>query len=94
MNELNLQKTYPSGDITADTKLLRIKIDAVTNLAILLRQLSKPNEGNPIDPNTDFGREIALVITKLEEAKMWAGKVLERMGHELPTEFQDKEPIQ
>lgn len=35
-------------------------------------------------------REMALVITKLQEAKMWAGKVLEAMGSELPVEFQDK----
>jgi len=33
---------------------------------------------------------MALVITKLQEAKMWAGKVLEAMGSELPVEFQDK----
>lgn len=35
-------------------------------------------------------RELALVYTKLQEAKMWAGKVLEEMGSELPVEFQDK----
>ena len=36
------------------------------------------------------GREIALVHTKLQEAKMWAGKILEELGSELPKEFQDK----
>lgn len=36
------------------------------------------------------GREIALVITKLQEAKMWAGQVLGELGSELPKEFQDK----
>ncbi len=35
-------------------------------------------------------REMSLVVTKLQEAKMWAGKVLEVMGSTLPTEFQDK----
>ncbi len=35
-------------------------------------------------------REMALVITKLQEAKMWAGKVLEAMGSEFPKELQDK----
>lgn len=37
-----------------------------------------------------FGREIALVFTKLQEAKMWAGKCLEALGSELPKEFRDK----
>ena len=36
------------------------------------------------------GREVALVHTKLQEAKMWAGKVLEELGSELPKEYQDK----
>lgn len=36
------------------------------------------------------GREISLVVTKLQEAKMWAGKILEAIGSELPKEFQDK----
>ena len=34
-------------------------------------------------------REIALVRTKLQEAKMWAGKVLEEIGDPLPAEFAD-----
>lgn len=35
-------------------------------------------------------REAALVKTKLQEAKMWAGKILEALGSELPKEYQDK----
>lgn len=35
-------------------------------------------------------REIALVVTKLQEAKMWAGKILESLGSELPTQYRDK----
>ena len=35
-------------------------------------------------------RELALAYTKLQEAKMWMGKVLEEYGSELPKEFQDK----
>lgn len=27
------------------------------------------------------GREIALVITKLQEARLWAGEALKEMGH-------------
>lgn len=35
-------------------------------------------------------RELALAYTKLQEAKMWLGKVLEELGSELPKEYQDK----
>lgn len=35
-------------------------------------------------------RENALVITKLQEAKMWAGKILEEIGSTLPEEFRDE----
>ena len=35
-------------------------------------------------------REVSLVYTKLQEAKMWMGKVLEELGSELPEQFQDK----
>jgi exonuclease VII small subunit len=35
-------------------------------------------------------RELALTYTKLQEAKMWMGKVLEELGSELPKEYQDK----
>ncbi len=37
-----------------------------------------------------IGREMALVHTKLQEAKMWAGKCLEAIDSGLPEEFQDK----
>lgn len=36
------------------------------------------------------GREISLVVTKLQEAKMWGGKILEAFGSELPAEYRDK----
>lgn len=35
-------------------------------------------------------REIALVKTKLQEAKMWCGKVLEELGTKLPEQFRDE----
>ena len=35
-------------------------------------------------------RALSLVKTKLEEGKMWAGKVFEEMGRELPKQYQDK----
>jgi hypothetical protein len=42
--------------------------------------------------DNEFGssRELSLVKTKLEEAKMWAGKELGNLGSELPAEFADK----
>lgn len=36
------------------------------------------------------GREISLVVTKLQEGKMWAGKILEALGSELPEQYRDK----
>lgn len=36
------------------------------------------------------GRETALCITKLEEAKMWAGKALGALGQQLPEEYRDE----
>lgn len=39
---------------------------------------------------TDGGREVSLVVTKLQEGKMWAGKILEAFGSELPAEYADK----
>ena len=35
-------------------------------------------------------RALSLAKTKLEEAKMWAGKRFEELGRELPKEYQDK----
>ncbi len=37
----------------------------------------------------DEPRALALVKTKLQEAKMWAGKVLEAQNKPLPKEFRD-----
>ena len=36
------------------------------------------------------GREISIVVTKLQEAKMWAGKILEALGSPFPAELADK----
>ncbi len=36
------------------------------------------------------GREIKLAHTKLQEAKMWLGKVLEECGSKLPEEYRDE----
>jgi len=40
--------------------------------------------------STKGKRENALVITKLQEAKMWAGKILEAVGSPFPEELRDE----
>lgn len=37
-----------------------------------------------------YAREMALVRTKLQEAKMWAGKCLEVLGSPFPEELRDE----
>jgi hypothetical protein len=59
---------------TAEIKALRVTIDG----AIQEAKRQTPS------------RAVALVVTKLEEAKMWAGKRFEEIGRELPKEYQDK----
>jgi hypothetical protein len=57
-----------------DVKDVRVKIDE----AIKLVETYAPT------------RALALVKTKLEEAKMWAGKEFENLGRELPAEYRDE----
>ena len=45
----------------------------------------------PIAPGTNYKREIALVRTKLQEAKMWAGKCLEAFpDNDFPESLKDE----
>ena len=37
-----------------------------------------------------YSREMSLVRTKLQEAKMWAGKCLEELGEPFPKELRDE----
>jgi len=53
-------------------------------------QVAEDDMNSDSSDKPDYKREMALVRTKLQEAKMWAGKCLERIGSELPKEFQDK----
>lgn len=57
-----------------EVKEIRVAIDRSIQAAKLLA----PSRAN------------SLVVTKLEEAKMWAGKIFEEIGRELPKEYQDK----
>jgi len=59
---------------------LRKQVDACIEAVRVIKD-QKPEKG---------GREFSLAYTKLQEAKMWLGKVLEELGSELPAQFQDK----
>ena len=65
-----------------DIKDFRKQIDAAIQRAELYLQ--------PGAPDMMAGREMALVRTKLQEAKMWAGKLLEVSGNSFPPELADK----
>lgn len=43
-----------------------------------------------LEQKTVYVREMSLVRTKLQEAKMWAGKCLEVSGSPFPQELADK----
>ena len=60
---------------------LRVEIDRVIKLAIEHSEELGREAG---------GREISLTITKLQEGKMWAGKVLEALGSPFPQELRDE----
>lgn len=66
---------------TQDIHDLRLEISKVT---------SKVKEAKDKIGRDKGGREIALSVTKLQEAKMWLGKVLEEMVSELLEEFKDE----
>jgi len=83
MNEENTSGA--SREMTPEEKIhdLRKKIDAVIQYASMIKADSRPEYAKG-------KREIAIVYTKLQEAKMWGGKILEELGSELPAQFQDK----
>lgn len=68
-------------------KDFRKQIDAQVQKAESFLGGASPNGQN-------YGREMALVRTKLQEAKMWAGKVLEAVGNPFPPELADKANVQ
>lgn len=71
------------GEVNNETKVkdLRVEIDRVTKQAQSLAESIARGDG---------GRELSLTITKLQEAKMWAGSALGAMGHKLPEEYRDE----
>lgn len=59
---------------------LRKSIDALIKWTEELKQ----------NRESGYGREVALVHTKLQESKMWAGKCLEAIGTPFPKELRDE----
>lgn len=75
----------PMREMTLEEKShdVRKKIDAIIQYVATIKN----------DTRSEYAkgkREVALVYTKLQEAKMWMGKVLEELGSELPVQYQDK----
>jgi len=62
---------------------IRVRIDAIIRYVGFVKNDTRPEYSKG-------KREISIVYTKLQEAKMWAGKVLEELGSELPKEFRDE----
>lgn len=66
-----------------DVHAFRKEIDAVIQKGQALQQQIAASQSKG-------GREVALVVTKLQEGKMWAGKILEAIGSPFPPELADK----
>ena len=79
-SEEHLTKSKEANDPKETLHQMRKSIDALIQWANELRQ----NKGS------EYGREMSLVHTKLQEAKMWAGKCLEAIGAPFPEELRDK----
>jgi hypothetical protein len=67
---------------------LRKKIDVVINYSRTFKL--QPEQKISGEGQEKMQREISIVYTKLQEAKMWAGKCLEQVGSELPQEYRDE----
>jgi hypothetical protein len=81
--EIDVQKNKDS--YIAEIKQFRKEIDAN------IQKAESMLESYPVElQHISCGREIALVRTKLQEAKMWAGKILEVLGSPFPPELADK----
>lgn len=80
ISQENLEQSKRADNPQETLHSMRKSIDAIIRWADELRQ----------NRESGYGREMSLVHTKLQEAKMWAGKCLEQIGSELPVEFQDR----
>jgi len=83
--ETNKENDMDDQEMDYKDKLhdLRVQIDRLINYSIDMKNDSRPQY-------TKGKRELALVHTKLQEAKMWVGKVLEENDSPLPPEYRDE----
>lgn len=75
----NREMTREEG-LVAEIKQQRVQIDACFRHARRLAERINRGAG---------GREVALAITHLQEAKMWLGQALGELGTLLPKEYRD-----
>lgn len=66
--------------LVADIKQMRVQVDACIRRERVIAERIARGDG---------GREVALSITKLQEAKMWLGQALGELGTLLPKEYRD-----
>lgn len=72
--------TTQTDRLVVDIKQMRVQIDAcIRGEQRLAERIARG----------DAGREVALSITKLQEAKMWLGQALGAIGFFLPNEYRD-----
>lgn len=73
-------ETTQTEALIADIKQMRVQIDAcIRRERVLADRIARGNAD----------REVALSITKLQEAKMWLGQALGELGTLLPKEYRD-----
>jgi hypothetical protein len=82
----------PSEKAVSTIKDFRKSIDAQIVIAEQLMGFDKTREAtnHEAEIRKAGARELTLVRTKLQEAKMWAGKILEVLGNPFPAELADK----
>lgn len=76
-------REYTPEEKVEKVHALRLKIAEATKLAQECAGAVGRDKG---------GREISLVITKLQEAKMWGGKALGELGEMPPEGYKHDEP--
>jgi len=70
------------------------KLEAVHALRLKTAEATKAaQETADIVGRGPGGREVALAITKLQEAKMWGGKALGELGQKPPEGYAHDEPV-
>jgi len=80
-NSQSTNPTIPQVYTPEQIHTLRQEVDGVIKHTNVLREYKGRVNGM---------REVKLAYTKLQEAKMWLGKVLEEIGSELPAQYRDE----